>query len=169
MWREQIIIRTSFLLSYTTVQLYVAANPTPPSPTLVNPPTAENAIFALQSADGTYLVGWDNGGVSLEQSVQDWARWTKVHTGGGKVALRSLHGTYLSARDRGWIVLTAYSHQGWEEWTEVKCRIQTAVCLYFRTVEPIFPSFMAMSGSPVTIWPRNTGADCDDESYQMCV
>jgi hypothetical protein len=98
--------------SHHESDVYVAANPTPPSPKLVNLPTAANVVVALQSADGTYLAGWNNGSVRLEQSFQDRARWTKVHTGGGEVALRSFHGTYLSARDPGWIVLVTYTHQG---------------------------------------------------------
>jgi mannan endo-1,4-beta-mannosidase len=83
----------------------------------VAPPS--EAVVSIQSAHGTYLSGWDDGGVRLQQSVQGWERWTKVPMTSGRIALRSFHGTYLSAWDDGRVV-TAPHAQGWEEWTQVQ-------------------------------------------------
>jgi hypothetical protein len=81
-------------------------------------PFSGNALVLLQSAHGTYLSGWDDGVVKMQQSAQDWERWTKVPMESGKIAFRSFHGTFLSAWDDGSVTLAPHA-QGWEEWTEV--------------------------------------------------
>jgi hypothetical protein len=111
----------------------------PPSLTLINPPTLENAVVALQSAEG-----------------------------GGKIALRSFHGTYLSARDRGGIVLVTHAHQGWEEWTEVPNADGSVSLISHRgTYLSVFHGSVCSS---VTIGTAGrTGTDWDDEILLACI
>jgi mannan endo-1,4-beta-mannosidase len=95
------------------------SDPIPPPPTNNNPPPPTAATRSFQSAHGTYLSAWDDGGVVLQGQAQEWEQWTVVASGAATVALQSVHGAYLSAWPDG-SVRTEPHAQDWELWTPVQ-------------------------------------------------
>ena len=75
----------------------------------------ENGKFAFQKGDD-YLKADLNGQLSYASEPKEWEGWKVIHAADGKVAFRSHHGKYLSARDDGTINCVQHLLE-WECWS----------------------------------------------------